>query len=239
MLQTFRMARLLSPATPCVLVSNGLRFLCPGEVTAHGFPLELLQDIWGKDPKPFAALYQQVSGFPATAPGSLSRGGYCISESGESRVEMGEQVELLLGRPCPLPSSLEGSRSPLAKPARRGNPAGCDEAATRANSYPSSVAGGFCPRPQVLFVLVDVNGEGVGVLQYFGLKAHDAPALRFINIEANKKYRLATEGLTAHGLHTFCQEVLQGKIQVGSLTSGKGGGIILVHVDIWGGRQHP
>ncbi|XP_070617688.1 protein disulfide-isomerase A2 [Erythrolamprus reginae] len=68
-------------------------------------------------------------------------------------------------------------------------------------------------RGQVLFVLVDVTGEGAGVLQYFGLKSHDAPALRFINIEANKKYRLATEGLTAHGLHTFCQEVLQGKVQ--------------------------
>uniref|UniRef100_A0A670ZEM0 protein disulfide-isomerase n=1 Tax=Pseudonaja textilis TaxID=8673 RepID=A0A670ZEM0_PSETE len=68
-------------------------------------------------------------------------------------------------------------------------------------------------RPQVLFVLVDVSGEGASVLQYFGLKGHDAPALRFINIEANKKYRLATHGLTAHGIHTFCQEVLQGKIQ--------------------------
>ncbi|XP_026560335.1 protein disulfide-isomerase A2 isoform X2 [Pseudonaja textilis] len=68
-------------------------------------------------------------------------------------------------------------------------------------------------RGQVLFVLVDVSGEGASVLQYFGLKGHDAPALRFINIEANKKYRLATHGLTAHGIHTFCQEVLQGKIQ--------------------------
>ncbi|KAK9393049.1 protein disulfide-isomerase A2 [Crotalus adamanteus] len=68
-------------------------------------------------------------------------------------------------------------------------------------------------RGQVLFVLVDVNGEGAGVLQHFGLKVYDAPALRFINIEANKKYRLTAEGLTAHGLHTFCQEVLQGKIQ--------------------------
>ncbi|XP_058012854.1 protein disulfide-isomerase A2 [Ahaetulla prasina] len=68
-------------------------------------------------------------------------------------------------------------------------------------------------RGQVLFVLVDVSGEGASVLQYFGLKGHDVPALRFINIEANKKYRLATEGLTAYGLHTFCQEVMQGKIQ--------------------------
>ncbi|KAM6423822.1 protein disulfide-isomerase A2 [Liasis olivaceus] len=68
-------------------------------------------------------------------------------------------------------------------------------------------------RGQVLFVLVDVNGEGASVLQYFGLKGHDAPALRFINIEANKKYRLATEGLTVHSLHIFCQEVLEGKIQ--------------------------
>ncbi|XP_032086864.1 protein disulfide-isomerase A2 [Thamnophis elegans] len=68
-------------------------------------------------------------------------------------------------------------------------------------------------RGQVLFLLVDVSGEGAGVLQYFGLKGHDAPALRFISIEANKKYQLATEGLTSHSLHTFCQEVLQGKRQ--------------------------
>ncbi|XP_063170706.1 protein disulfide-isomerase A2 [Candoia aspera] len=68
-------------------------------------------------------------------------------------------------------------------------------------------------RGQVLFVLVNVNGEGASVLQYFGLKGHDAPTLRFINIETNKKYHLATEGLTVHGLHTFCQEVLEGKIQ--------------------------
>uniref|UniRef100_A0A8C5SCD2 protein disulfide-isomerase n=1 Tax=Laticauda laticaudata TaxID=8630 RepID=A0A8C5SCD2_LATLA len=101
----------------------------------------------------------------------------------------------------------------LAKPARGRETQLADEMATRANSYPSSLAGGFCLRPQVLFVLVDVSGEGASVLQYFGLKGNDAPALRFINIEANKKYQLVTQGLTAHGIHTFCQEVLQGKIQ--------------------------
>lgn len=80
------------------------------------FPLELLEDIWGKDPKSFAALYQQVSGFPAKPPGPFSRGGHCISGSGKSRVEMGEQVGLLLGKPLPLPSCFATGLLLLSQP---------------------------------------------------------------------------------------------------------------------------
>ncbi|XP_061455935.1 protein disulfide-isomerase A2 isoform X2 [Rhineura floridana] len=68
-------------------------------------------------------------------------------------------------------------------------------------------------RGQVLFVLADVNGEGAQVLHYFNLKGHDAPTIRFINIESNKKYLLATEGLTVQTITTFCQDVLAGKMQ--------------------------
>uniref|UniRef100_A0A674I6I3 protein disulfide-isomerase n=1 Tax=Terrapene triunguis TaxID=2587831 RepID=A0A674I6I3_9SAUR len=56
-------------------------------------------------------------------------------------------------------------------------------------------------RGQVLFVLIDVNGEGAQVLQYFGLKSHEAPTMRFINIETNKKYPLSGSEL-ANSTHS-------------------------------------
>ncbi|XP_066496944.1 protein disulfide-isomerase A2 [Tiliqua scincoides] len=68
-------------------------------------------------------------------------------------------------------------------------------------------------RGQVLFVLADVNGEGAPVLLYFGLKSSDAPAIRFVTIETNTKYRLAPNNLTAAVISTFCQDALGGRIQ--------------------------
>uniref|UniRef100_A0A8D2IJM5 protein disulfide-isomerase n=1 Tax=Varanus komodoensis TaxID=61221 RepID=A0A8D2IJM5_VARKO len=68
-------------------------------------------------------------------------------------------------------------------------------------------------RGKVLFVLADVDGEGAGVLHYFGLKSQDAPAIRFIHIETNTKYRLDTDELSAATVHTFCRDVLGGKVQ--------------------------
>ncbi|KAH0632096.1 hypothetical protein JD844_020159 [Phrynosoma platyrhinos] len=69
-------------------------------------------------------------------------------------------------------------------------------------------------RGQVLFVLADVHGEGAKLLHFFGLKSHEVPALRFIHIETNKKYRLGTEeGLSAPVISTFCQAVLEGRVQ--------------------------
>ncbi|XP_053132901.1 protein disulfide-isomerase A2 isoform X3 [Hemicordylus capensis] len=68
-------------------------------------------------------------------------------------------------------------------------------------------------RGQVLFVLVDVNGEGAQVLHYFGLKTQDAPTIRFISIESNTKYRLATEGLTVAAIDAFCRDVLEGRVK--------------------------
>ena len=40
----------------------------------------------------------------------------------------------------------------------------------------------------MLFVVVDVGADNDHVLQYFGLKAQEAPTLRFINVETTKKY---------------------------------------------------
>ncbi|XP_030434239.1 protein disulfide-isomerase A2 [Gopherus evgoodei] len=68
-------------------------------------------------------------------------------------------------------------------------------------------------RGQVLFVLIDVNGEGAQVLQYFGLKSHEAPTMRFINIETNRKYRMATDEFTSQAVGSFAQAVLDGKVQ--------------------------
>ncbi|XP_042294015.1 protein disulfide-isomerase A2 [Sceloporus undulatus] len=69
-------------------------------------------------------------------------------------------------------------------------------------------------RGQVLFVLADVHGEGARLLHFFGLKSHEVPALRFIHIETNKKYRLSTEeGLSSPAISAFCQGVLEGKVQ--------------------------
>uniref|UniRef100_A0A8C8RE66 protein disulfide-isomerase n=1 Tax=Pelusios castaneus TaxID=367368 RepID=A0A8C8RE66_9SAUR len=68
-------------------------------------------------------------------------------------------------------------------------------------------------RGQVLFVLIDVNGEGAQVLQYFGLKSHEVPTIRFINIETNKKYRMATDVFTTPSVGAFLQDVLDGKVK--------------------------
>ncbi|XP_027466431.2 protein disulfide-isomerase A2 [Zalophus californianus] len=69
-------------------------------------------------------------------------------------------------------------------------------------------------RGQVLFVVVDVGADNGHVLQYFGLKAEEAPTLRFINIETTKKYAPADGGpVTAASVTTFCHAVLGGHIK--------------------------
>ncbi|XP_005870414.1 PREDICTED: protein disulfide-isomerase A2 isoform X1 [Myotis brandtii] len=78
--------------------------------------------------------------------------------------------------------------------------------------------GGQCPvhTPcwQVLFVVVDVSANNNHVLQYFGLRAEEAPTLRFINMETTKKYKPADRGpVTAAWVTTFCHSVLSGKVK--------------------------
>lgn len=68
---------------------------------------------------------------------------------------------------------------------------------------------------QVLFVVVDVGADNDHVLQYFGLKAEEAPTLRLINIETTKKYAPADGGpVTAASITTFCHAVLGGHVKV-------------------------
>ncbi|ERE68663.1 protein disulfide-isomerase A2 [Cricetulus griseus] len=69
-------------------------------------------------------------------------------------------------------------------------------------------------RGQVLFVMVDVAADNDHVLNYFGLKAEEAPTLRLINVETTKKY--APTGLvpiTAASVAAFCQAVLHGQVK--------------------------
>ncbi|XP_040829598.1 protein disulfide-isomerase A2 [Ochotona curzoniae] len=69
-------------------------------------------------------------------------------------------------------------------------------------------------RGKVLFVVVDVAADNGHVLQYFGLKADEAPTLRLINMETNKKHApAAREPITAASVTTFCEAVLHGQVQ--------------------------
>uniref|UniRef100_A0A8C6AGV5 protein disulfide-isomerase n=1 Tax=Monodon monoceros TaxID=40151 RepID=A0A8C6AGV5_MONMO len=75
-------------------------------------------------------------------------------------------------------------------------------------------------RGQVLFVVVDLGASNDHVLQYFGLKAEEAPTLRFINIETTKKYMPADRGpVTATSVAAFCHAVLGGEVKVCSRRS--------------------
>ncbi|XP_062957254.1 protein disulfide-isomerase A2 [Cynocephalus volans] len=69
-------------------------------------------------------------------------------------------------------------------------------------------------RGQVLFVVVDVAASNDHVLQYFGLKAQEAPTLRLINVETTKKYAPEDRGLiTAASVAAFCHAVLSNEVK--------------------------
>ncbi|XP_027796333.2 protein disulfide-isomerase A2 [Marmota flaviventris] len=69
-------------------------------------------------------------------------------------------------------------------------------------------------RGQVLFVVVDVDNSNDHVLQYFGLKAEEAPTLRLVNIETTKKYAPPGGGpITSASVADFCQMVFSGKLK--------------------------
>lgn len=76
-------------------------------------------------------------------------------------------------------------------------------------------------------MVVDVGDNNHHVLQYFGLKAEEAPTLRFINMETTKKYTPSDGGpVTAASVTAFCHAVLNGKVKVraGWHTQGMGMG---------------
>uniref|UniRef100_A0A8C8E6D1 protein disulfide-isomerase n=1 Tax=Otus sunia TaxID=257818 RepID=A0A8C8E6D1_9STRI len=70
------------------------------------------------------------------------------------------------------------------------------------------------PSPaQVLFVVVDVTGFGADVLPFFGLTPADAPTLRLVKMENNRKYRMDQDTFSDTAIRTFIQAVLDGKVK--------------------------
>ncbi|NXU16059.1 PDIA2 isomerase, partial [Pardalotus punctatus] len=80
--------------------------------------------------------------------------------------------------------------------------------------------GGFGTQPQcppflaqVLFVVVDVTGHGAGVLHFFGMTPEDAPTLRLVKMENNRKYQMEQDDFSDSAIRTFIQAVLDGKVK--------------------------
>ncbi|NXI32544.1 PDIA2 isomerase, partial [Sterrhoptilus dennistouni] len=81
--------------------------------------------------------------------------------------------------------------------------------------------GGFgTPQPQcplfpaqVLFVVVDVTGHGADVLPFFGMTTADAPTLRLVRMENNRKYQMEQDNFSDSAIRTFIQAVLDGKVK--------------------------
>ncbi|XP_075371272.1 protein disulfide-isomerase A2 [Mycteria americana] len=74
-----------------------------------------------------------------------------------------------------------------------------------------AAAGTF--RGEVLFVVVDVTGYGADVLPFFGLTPADAPTLRLVKMENNRKYRMDQDVFSDTAIRTFIQAVLDGKVK--------------------------
>ncbi|NWI35223.1 PDIA2 isomerase, partial [Picathartes gymnocephalus] len=66
---------------------------------------------------------------------------------------------------------------------------------------------------QVLFVVVDVTGHGADVLPFFGMTAADAPTLRLVKMENNRKYQMEQDNFSDSAIRTFIRAVLDGKVK--------------------------
>ncbi|NXV96280.1 PDIA2 isomerase, partial [Calonectris borealis] len=74
-----------------------------------------------------------------------------------------------------------------------------------------AAAGTF--RGKVLFVVVDVTGYGADVLPFFGLTPADAPTLRLVKMENNRKYQMDQDAFSDTAIRTFIEAVLDGKVK--------------------------
>ncbi|MCJ8747677.1 hypothetical protein PDJAM_G00156090 [Pangasius djambal] len=68
-------------------------------------------------------------------------------------------------------------------------------------------------KEKILFVTIDITTDVSHVLNYFGLSASEAPALRLINTDTLKKFAMAEAAINKDTLKTFCQDVLDGKVK--------------------------
>ncbi|XP_061847921.1 protein disulfide-isomerase A2 [Colius striatus] len=74
-----------------------------------------------------------------------------------------------------------------------------------------AAAGTF--RGKVLFVVVDVTGHGASVLPFFGMAPGDAPTLRLVRMDTNRKYRMEHDAFSHTAISSFVQAVLDGKVK--------------------------
>lgn len=63
-------------------------------------------------------------------------------------------------------------------------------------------------------MVVDVTGHGADVLPFFGMTAADAPTLRLVRMENNRKYQMEQDDFSDSAIRTFIQAVLDGKVKV-------------------------
>ncbi|XP_002731648.1 protein disulfide-isomerase-like [Saccoglossus kowalevskii] len=68
---------------------------------------------------------------------------------------------------------------------------------------------------KVLFVMIDAGSEDNGrILEFFGLKKEDTPAVRLINLEADMaKFKPESDEIKAETMKTFVNAVLDGKLK--------------------------
>ncbi|XP_071360779.1 protein disulfide-isomerase A2 [Trachinotus anak] len=63
---------------------------------------------------------------------------------------------------------------------------------------------------KMLFIVIDVTEAVSHVLNYFGVSEKDAPTVRIINMDTEKKFNIAAGDLTENSLRQTCQEVVDG-----------------------------
>uniref|UniRef100_A0A8C4X1P3 Protein disulfide-isomerase n=1 Tax=Eptatretus burgeri TaxID=7764 RepID=A0A8C4X1P3_EPTBU len=68
---------------------------------------------------------------------------------------------------------------------------------------------------KILFIYIDVDSEeNLRILEFFGLKQEECPALRLITLEEDMtKYRMEQEELSTENIRSFCQDFLDGKLK--------------------------
>ncbi|NXD94539.1 PDIA2 isomerase, partial [Chaetorhynchus papuensis] len=96
-----------------------------------------------------------------------------------------------------------GFRGEVRRPHGRDMEGGCGTPQPQRPSFPA----------QVLFVVVDVTGHGADVLSFFGMSPADAPTLRLVKMENNRKYQMEQDDFSASAIRTFIQAVLDGKVK--------------------------
>ena len=71
-------------------------------------------------------------------------------------------------------------------------------------------------RLQTLFIYINIDDDdNARILEFFGLKADECPAIRFISLgEDMTKYKPETDSLKTDDVKSFVQSVLDGKVKV-------------------------